>query len=89
MYGDIIKTRTKEQRKQRKEGNKMENKITEITIAINNQIAEAYEEYNKYGRTQWYFRNISRINGMIDVLKIITGKEYGFDESGLHERKAV
>lgn len=63
--------------------------VVEIVQAINNQIAEAYEEYNKYGRTQWYYRNISRVNGMIDVLKIITGGDYGFDESGLHERKAV
>lgn len=63
--------------------------VVEIVKAINNQIAEAYEEYNKYGRTQWYYRNISRVNGMIDVLKIITGGDYGFDENGLHVRKAV
>jgi len=63
--------------------------LVEIVQAINNQIAGAYEEYNKYGRTTWYYRNISRVNGMIDVLKILTGGDYGFDESGLHQRKAV
>lgn len=66
-----------------------EPKEESIVKVINEQINEAYYEFNKYGKTQWYFRCISRVNGMIDVLKVLTGKEYGFDESGLHERKAV
>lgn len=61
-------------------------KIREIEHTINSWIDNACKEYKTNGRSDWYHTAYNRICGMISILKIITGKEYYFDENGLHER---
>lgn len=65
-----------------------EMKIVAIEHAINVNIEGAKFEFNHFGSSEYYNRLYSRICGMIDVLKILTGKDYYFDENGLHEHKA-
>lgn len=63
-----------------------EMKIGEIEHMINVAIEYGRNEFKNYGKSDYYYRIINRIYGMIDVLSIITGKNYYFNENGLHER---
>lgn len=63
--------------------NKLENKMI---IQINKEIMSLCEEYKRYGRSDWYRMQNYRICGMIDMLILVTDKEYYFDDTGLHER---
>ena len=64
-------------------------KIREIEHNINLWIDNACKEYKTNGRSDWYHIAYNRIIGMIDVLKILTEKDYFFDENGLHEEKGL
>ena len=64
-------------------------KICEIEHKINLWIDSALKEYNHNGSSDWYYTAYNRICGMIDVLKILTEKDYFFDENGLHEEKKL
>ena len=55
--------------------------VEEINIWINAGVIE----FNLNGSSEWYNRVYSRICGMIEMLRIATGKNYYFDENGLHE----
>lgn len=60
--------------------------INKMIEEINGWIELAYEDYNANGRTDWYNRTIDRINGMVKMLSIATGKRYIFDKNGVFER---
>ena len=62
-------------------------KIRAIEHEINGWIESACREYETNGRSEWYHTAYNRICGMISVLKILTEKDYFFDENGLHEHK--
>lgn len=66
--------------------------MTDETLRTAVKTIEAYItagriEFNNGGSTDYYNRLYSRICGMIEVLQIATGKQYYFDENGLHERE--
>lgn len=51
---------------------------------INEEIKFMVDEFN---RTKHRNENtINRLYGMIDMLVLVTGKEYFCDENGIHER---
>ena len=56
--------------------------VEEINIWINAGV----KEFNKNGSSEWYNRVYTRIGGMIAMLSIATGKDYYFDEDGVHEK---
>jgi hypothetical protein len=61
--------------------------LNKITEEINAAIGIAYIEYKMNGKSVYYNRKMSEINGMIKVLEMVTGKRYGFDEvNGLFEQ---
>ena len=60
--------------------------INEMERRINNEIAFAYMDYKIHGATAFYDREISKIWGMISILRVATGKQYTFNENGLQER---
>lgn len=61
--------------------------LNKITEEINAAIGIAYIEYKMNGKSVYYNRKISEINGMVKVLEMVTGKRYGFDETnGLFEQ---
>lgn len=62
--------------------------VNMIEHRINETIDFAAKDYKANGASIWGENQKHRIYGMIEVLKIITGKDYYFDANGLHERKA-
>lgn len=60
--------------------------INKMINEVNNWINLLKIEYEKYGRSEWYTITYNRVLGMITMLTIATGKEYYFDNNGLHER---
>lgn len=62
--------------------------INKMIEEINFEIENAVSDY-KRGNNELNNQNYARINGMIRMLVIATGKRYYFDESGLHERKTA
>ena len=51
---------------------------------INSEIAMAKMYYDMYKENDP--RMISKIYGMIEMLEIVTGKKYGFNENGVFEK---
>ena len=66
----------------------LELKIKDVEHRINETIEFAANDYKTNGASVWGDQQRHRIYGMIEVLKILTGKDYYFDANGLHERKA-
>ena len=65
----------------------MENTIVnEMVKKINAKIARANESFKTTGWNQSHALKMERINGMIDMLVMITGKDYIITENGLVER---
>lgn len=60
--------------------------INKMIEAINFGIEGAKYEFKNHGSSEFYNREYARICGMIRMLEIATGKNYYFDENGLHER---
>lgn len=63
--------------------NEIVNKMVE---EINTWIKAGVIEFKNNGCSEWHGRVYSRIYGMIEMLQIATGKQYYFDEDGVHER---
>ena len=61
--------------------------VNKMIEEINNWISMAKAEYQTNGRSNWYQRTTDRINGMVKMLNIATGKEWYFDDNGVHERR--
>ena len=71
----------------------LELKIKEAEHAINALIDDSARNYEANHKSNnfdwnWHYKQMARLNGMIEVLKIFTGKDYFYDANGLHERKA-
>ena len=66
--------------------NEIINKMIEV---INFDVSGALYEFNKNGLSEFYSRKYARICGMIRMLEIATGKEYYFNETGVHERETA
>ena len=62
--------------------NEMVNKMIE---KINSKIERANESFKTTGWNQSHALKMERIDGMIDMLAMITGKEYVITENGLVE----
>lgn len=60
--------------------------IKKMKDKISYEISFIIEEYRRNGRSETYYTGYNRVVGMIKMLSIVTGKEYCFDEEGLHER---
>ena len=70
-----------------------ETKTKDAEHAINALIDESARNYEANHNSNnfdwnWHYKQMARLNGMIEVLKIFTGKDYYYDANGLHERKA-
>jgi hypothetical protein len=64
-------------------------KFNLIIDVINEEINHGVIEFKNFGSSEYYNRVYSRICGMIEVLQIMTGEKYYFDESGLHYADGV
>lgn len=62
----------------------MENIINKMLERINFKIRYAQENFTEWNAA--YDRRMAEIDGMIDMLSIVTGKEYVITENGLEER---
>ena len=56
----------------------MYDKTNEMVKAINNEINFGLHEYKHNGRSDLYNRVYSRINAMIEMLRIVTNENYYF-----------
>lgn len=63
----------------------MEDKIKQIEDRIKFLIELANSNFKLYGWNHAHELRIARIDGMLEILKFITGKDYYYDENGLHE----
>lgn len=63
----------------------MEDKIKKMENRINYLIRSAERYFNKYGWDKTYDVRIARIEASIDMLAILTEKEYSYNENGLYE----
>lgn len=61
-------------------------KFDRIESLINENIWCASAEFNSYGQSEYYKGLIHKIHGMIEILQLVTDKEYYFDENGIHEK---
>ena len=59
--------------------------INKMMTKINQEIDIAVKGFNVTGENDW--RTLSRINGMIAMLEIATGKSYGWSRKGIFEKK--
>lgn len=59
-------------------------KVEKMIKIINEEIGNAAFLYRIEGKNNQC--KIAKINGMIEMLEIASGKEYEFDENGLHEK---
>lgn len=64
---------------------KMENTINKITERINRKLKYACENFE--GWNESHSCRMAEIDGMLDVLSMITGKEYIITENGIKEIK--
>lgn len=62
----------------------MENTINKMVDRINYKIRLANESFTEWNEP--HQRRMAEIEGMIDMLSIVTGKEYVVTENGLKER---
>lgn len=63
------------------------NKENEIKRRIEMLIDIANGSYQLYGWNEAHELRLARIDGMIEVLSILTEKEYYYNEEGLHEKQ--
>lgn len=63
----------------------MENKIKKMENKIKYMIENANKNFKKYGWNNSHELKLARINACLDMLSILTEKEYYYDENGLHE----
>jgi hypothetical protein len=63
----------------------MENKIEKMKKRIETLIERANKEFTGEWNKSHKLK-IARIDGCLDMLSILTDKEYYYDENGLHER---
>lgn len=63
----------------------MENIINKMLERINFKIRYANENFTEWNAT--HERRMAEIDGMIDMLSIVTGKNYIVTENGLEERR--
>lgn len=61
--------------------------IKKMKDEISYELSFILDEYKRNGRSETYYTGYNRVIGMIKMLSIVTGKEYYFDEKGLHERE--
>ena len=61
--------------------------LEKMISEINKEIERTKEYYERNGWDNGHEKNLARINGMIKMLEIATGKSYTFDENGLTEAK--
>ena len=61
-------------------------KEKEAVKRINQEIKWAVDDFRNGGHDELYQRNVAKINGMIEILQIYTGKDYQITENGLIER---
>lgn len=59
----------------------MENKIINV---INNEIKYLKKDFATTG--EYDTVGNAKIQGMIEILQVVTGKKYYYDNNGLHER---
>lgn len=59
--------------------------IEKMINEINKEIERTKEYYERNGWDNAHEKHLAKVNGMITMLEIATGKSYTFDESGLHE----
>lgn len=57
--------------------------INKMVEEINGWIKLAYDEFQTNGRSTWYLRTTDRINGMCQMLKIVSGKVIYWDDNGV------
>lgn len=62
----------------------METIINKMLYRINFKIQYAQENFTEWNAT--HEKRMAEIDGMIDMLSIVTGKNYVITESGLEER---
>lgn len=62
----------------------MEDVINKMLERINFKIRFAQENFTEWNAT--HKRRMAEIDGMIDMLSIVTGKDYVITENGLEER---
>ena len=62
----------------------MENIVNKMLERINFKIRYAQENFTEWNAE--HERRMAKIDGMIDMLSIITGKDYVVTEKGLEER---
>lgn len=62
----------------------MEDIINKMLERINFKIQFAHENFTEWNAT--HDRRMAEIDGMIDMLSIVTGKDYVITENGLEER---
>ena len=58
--------------------------IEKMIERINREIEIAVMSFDMIRENDW--RALSKINGMIEMLEIATGKQYGFNENGVFEK---
>lgn len=63
----------------------MENIINKMLERINFKIRYARENFTEWNTT--HERRMAEIDGMVDMLSIVTGKNYVITENGLEERR--
>lgn len=64
----------------------MKNKIDQLKKRIEFLIEVSNDDFKDEWTTAHELRN-ARLDGMVDALSILTGKDYWYDETGLHEEK--
>lgn len=62
----------------------MEDIINRMLERINFKIRFAYENFTEWNAA--HERRMAEIDGMVDMLMIVTGKDYVVTENGLEER---
>lgn len=60
-------------------------KIKKMESRINYLIRSAERYFNKFGWDKTYDVRIARIESSIDMLTILTEKDYSYNENGLYE----
>lgn len=65
--------------------NEMNEMVTKMIDKINVRIEIANESFKQTGWSQSHALKMERIDGMIDMLAMVTGKDYIITENGLVE----
>lgn len=56
--------------------------ILEIIKKVNFEIDRMYAKFNRDGKENPYLSG--KIDGMLEVLEMLTGEKYGYDENGIY-----